>query len=301
MDVLVLDGKNYVKASKAAKELGYATDYVGQLCRSGQVDAHLIGRTWYVNQDELSTHKVEKKRMSRVKAREYAKKSIAESKIKKVETTNVYKKLAIRYEHDDESLLPETKKLLVKTEVPRRTSQEFPEADEMSIVNKGEKVRMSGKLNVTDATDISMDSDTTVLRPTIIKITENSEVTKPKASKEEVFKSEDVEIIKPKISFVDRLEESNIHIQKETPEPITDQGIDTVAIKQEEIDPIERKNEFSLIASLMTVGIVLLFSVLSIGVSEQIEYIPLEKGIFISETSYNFSFSTTKELISSKI
>ena len=46
MEVLVLDGKNYVKASKAAKELGYATDYVGQLCRSGQVDAHLIGRTW---------------------------------------------------------------------------------------------------------------------------------------------------------------------------------------------------------------------------------------------------------------
>ena len=48
MEILVLDGKTYVKASKAAKDLGYATDYVGQLCRNDQIDAHLIGRTWYV-------------------------------------------------------------------------------------------------------------------------------------------------------------------------------------------------------------------------------------------------------------
>ncbi|MCF7815407.1 MAG: hypothetical protein K9M10_00640 [Candidatus Pacebacteria bacterium] len=164
METLVLDGKSYVKASKAARELGYATDYVGQLCRSGKVQAHLIGRTWYVNQKELSTHRVEKKRMSRVKAREQAHKSIEEHRRKRSDTTNNYRNIAIQYESDDDDLMPITKKLVVKTDArhSENYSSEADEGDEKEVVNKGEKVIMSGDVTVVDVTDGPVDEESFV-------------------------------------------------------------------------------------------------------------------------------------------
>lgn len=168
MEVLVLDGKSYVKASKAARDLGYASDYVGQLCRSGQVDAHLIGRTWYVNPDQLGTHRFEKKRMSRVKAREQAKKAIEERRLKIVEEPNNYKNLDIRYEPDDRELIPETKKLEVQSVTVRRKGHRSsePEYDSETVIeNKGNKVRMSGDLTVVDVTDGPIETDTTILTP----------------------------------------------------------------------------------------------------------------------------------------
>lgn len=57
MNSVSVDGKNYVKAGVIARELGYTGDYVGQLCRAGKVDAQLVGRSWYVNEDSLNQHK----------------------------------------------------------------------------------------------------------------------------------------------------------------------------------------------------------------------------------------------------
>lgn len=57
MNSVTVDGKNYVKAGVIARELGYTGDYVGQLCRAGKVDAQLVGRSWYVNEDSLNNHK----------------------------------------------------------------------------------------------------------------------------------------------------------------------------------------------------------------------------------------------------
>ncbi len=173
MEVLVLDGKNYVKASKAARDLGYATDYVGQLCRSGQVDAHLIGRTWYVNQEMLSTYKVEKKRTSRVKAREYAKKTIEEHRLKVTEDKNAYKNIDIRYESDSKELIPKTKKLSIKSTPAIDPKTKIEDVSEFEggneIVNEGNKVLMSGDLTVVDVTDGPVDLDTVVLTPGRIK------------------------------------------------------------------------------------------------------------------------------------
>lgn len=303
MEVLVLDGKNYVKASKAAKELGYATDYVGQLCRSGQVDAHLIGRTWYVNQEQLSTHKVEKKRMSRVKAREYAKKSIVESRIKKEgDTQNNYKNLAIRYEEDNESLLPETKKLSIVSETPRRSAQEFSsDGDQMEVLNKGEKVRMSGKLNVIDATDGPLDQDTTVLRPTIIKVIHEEE-TKKTHTKSNPIVQKEVEIIRPKIRFVDRLEESNVHIENLEDETFVEEENSPKVYEQVETQSAPaRKDSFSLTLCVLTILTVAILSVLSVGVTQHIEYTSLDKDTVIIETSYSFSIDPIKEIINRKI
>jgi hypothetical protein len=170
MEVLVLDGKNYVKASVAAQNLGYATDYVGQLCRSGQVDAHLIGRTWYVNQDELTSHRVEKKRMSRIKAREYAKRSIEEQRKKAAERQEIpLKRLHISYESDKSELIPETKKLEVESEPVRTIPSESNVGDSKEVINKGEEIMMSGDVDVVDVTDAPIESDTVILSPSKFK------------------------------------------------------------------------------------------------------------------------------------
>ncbi len=57
MDELVIDEKKYVSTKRAAKETGYAKDYVGQLCREGRVPARLVGRSWYVLEAAIKDHR----------------------------------------------------------------------------------------------------------------------------------------------------------------------------------------------------------------------------------------------------
>lgn len=57
MEVISIDGIEYVKATQLAKRLKYTTDYIGQLCRAGKVKAKLVGRTWYVNPESIAEHK----------------------------------------------------------------------------------------------------------------------------------------------------------------------------------------------------------------------------------------------------
>ncbi len=55
----------YISSKRAASELHYTKDYVGQLCRGGKVDARLVGRTWYVNRSSLLNHRAEVERQWR--------------------------------------------------------------------------------------------------------------------------------------------------------------------------------------------------------------------------------------------
>lgn len=57
MKSLVIDGKEFVKGSILARELHYTSDYIGQLCRAGKVEARLVGRSWYVEKDSVLHHK----------------------------------------------------------------------------------------------------------------------------------------------------------------------------------------------------------------------------------------------------
>lgn len=57
MDELTLGGKTYVSSKRAAEITGYAKDYVGQLCREGQVEAKMVGRSWYVLETAIRTHR----------------------------------------------------------------------------------------------------------------------------------------------------------------------------------------------------------------------------------------------------
>ncbi|MEK7642394.1 MAG: hypothetical protein AAB392_01225, partial [Patescibacteria group bacterium] len=52
-----INGKKYISARNAASLTGYASDYIGQLCRGKKISAKLVGRNWYVCEEEILRHK----------------------------------------------------------------------------------------------------------------------------------------------------------------------------------------------------------------------------------------------------
>lgn len=62
METLSHNGSAYIKANVLAKRHHYTSDYLGQLCRQGKVDAQLVGRAWYINEASLFGHKADHKK-----------------------------------------------------------------------------------------------------------------------------------------------------------------------------------------------------------------------------------------------
>lgn len=58
-DELTIDGKQLISSRRAAEMSGYAQDYVGQLARSGSINAKRIGGLWYVEMSSLTSYKTE--------------------------------------------------------------------------------------------------------------------------------------------------------------------------------------------------------------------------------------------------
>lgn len=56
-DNLILQDKNYISAKRAADIFGYASDYVGQLCRAGKLDSQMVGKSWFVTQESIIKHR----------------------------------------------------------------------------------------------------------------------------------------------------------------------------------------------------------------------------------------------------
>lgn len=56
---LIIEGKQYISARRAAEIAAYSKDYVGQLCRSGKLACRMVGRFWYVDENSLRKHKEE--------------------------------------------------------------------------------------------------------------------------------------------------------------------------------------------------------------------------------------------------
>jgi hypothetical protein len=285
MDVLVLDGKSYVKAGKAARELGYATDYVGQLCRSGKIKSHLIGRTWYVDQEELSTHKIEKKRSSRQKAREQVRKILTEQKEK---ATNNHRNIAIRYESDSESLLPETRKLVVSAEPVRKefAYEDRMKGDELEFFNKGNSVVMSGDLEVVDVTDGDFDESTTFLTPVLQKAKRPIVITRHEDLSEEsdeslmVQQSEDVSV--PSKTFTEKLEEAEIDVDLPDSE---DEPVQVV-----EHTPSGSEEEYTGFISYFVLIILISSVFFTFFLSKSMMFTHLGGNTSIENTSFNTDF-----------
>lgn len=56
-DSIILEGKIYISAKRAARIINYAQDYIGQLCRSGKLDCKMVGRSWFVTEESLLAHR----------------------------------------------------------------------------------------------------------------------------------------------------------------------------------------------------------------------------------------------------
>jgi hypothetical protein len=54
---IYINGEKFVSSVLAARDTGYATDYIGQLVRSGAVEGKMMGRTWYVSRKSLLSYK----------------------------------------------------------------------------------------------------------------------------------------------------------------------------------------------------------------------------------------------------
>lgn len=93
MDTITTNGVIYHKASVLAKRFHYTTDYIGQLCRQNKVDAVLVGRAWYVNENSLSNHKGD--RYSTVRTNEILSKNRHEFDESQVEKVEKSEKIAI--------------------------------------------------------------------------------------------------------------------------------------------------------------------------------------------------------------
>lgn len=57
MEQVVLDGITYTKAATVAKQFGYTSDYIGQLCRTGKVRCERVGRSWFVDVSSVVDHR----------------------------------------------------------------------------------------------------------------------------------------------------------------------------------------------------------------------------------------------------
>lgn len=267
METLVLNGKEYVKASKAARDLGYTSDYVGQLCRGGHVDAHLVGRTWYVNPNTLTAHRVEKKRNARVKAREYAKKAIEESRSLKInETKNSYKNIAIRYEGDKNNLIPEVRKVTVeRTAVHQKHAvEEDIDASTYAIENENKKIIMSGVLTVQDAEVTPLPSDTVVLSPTFKRSVRKAPQSRSAISKESKTSIDEIPMqhgVAPK-NFAERIQSLQNQAMVE--------DVPRLDVPIPEIYDVRSNTSTSLFRYILSILIVAVASVMSIYVEEDV-------------------------------
>lgn len=122
MDTVTIDGKTYLKTAKAADEVGYTADYVGQLCRKGTLDAMVLGKTWYVLETSLLAHKQAQSRINTAATRRDLQKQRQKEKniIAQAQTGPTYPltshgerrmrllKSDIRYTTDTNDLLPAT-------------------------------------------------------------------------------------------------------------------------------------------------------------------------------------------------
>lgn len=128
LNEITLDGRRYISVKRAAALADYTTDYVGQLCRGGKIEATRMGRNWYVDEASLIEHKqsqVFKEKQSessdetsvpiRAIGREPKRQPFRAS-------SSLFRRSFIVYRHDDRPLLPQ----LMRREEEREEKKPAP-------------------------------------------------------------------------------------------------------------------------------------------------------------------------------
>lgn len=185
MNTIAFDGVEYIKASVAAKDFGYTSDYIGQLCRAKKIDARLVGRTWFVSSDSIVAHKRNKHakkaspessslsvtaiktKPSRVKIDSVVKNKTAKLVNNIVSAEPKERILKVAYDRDEEALLPTLVKKVLPP--PKRLRIEHANSKKIRIIGQKKKianfkaeelpdVALSGKLSITSYPDRVVDS-----------------------------------------------------------------------------------------------------------------------------------------------
>jgi len=143
METVTLNGTEYVKASVLAKKLGYTSDYLGQLCRGGKVDAELVGRSWYVEPNSVTEHK--KNRYGG------ATKNITPSARRAVRTPKGETHIAIHsYEDDAHDLIPHIQRYAAKKSGAQATTHvQVKKQEREPILKDAEPIKVTSKSRVT--------------------------------------------------------------------------------------------------------------------------------------------------------
>lgn len=189
MDTVNVQGRIYKKAALAAKELGYTTDYVGQLCRGKKINARLVGRSWYVDPQSLTQHQATKQAIKRAPviqrqrttqepetklsersnhtenyvAHRSVEPFLTKNTLKAVRVTSsepIRKLTTVRYESDDYALLPKIRGHQVARSLPIEPAS----ATKVSVASANHsesrltpsalpEVALSGALAVADVED----------------------------------------------------------------------------------------------------------------------------------------------------
>ncbi len=55
-DEIVIDGAVYLSASRAREISGYTSDYIGQMCREGRVEARRMGKSWFLERSSFLSY-----------------------------------------------------------------------------------------------------------------------------------------------------------------------------------------------------------------------------------------------------
>lgn len=166
MEVLNVGGKEYVKASVIAKELGYTADYVGQLCRARKVNAKLVGRSWYVDRSSMDLHKTSRYRGTQTKSKQALREEIKLQVTEPEKTkSNFYRynppvSPKVSYEEDDAELIPVVGEVQKKT---GRLSVGLADATSVDVVSKNPKyvfntpplpeIKFKGSLSISEISD----------------------------------------------------------------------------------------------------------------------------------------------------
>lgn len=178
MEKISFEGESYVKAVDLARELGYTSDYVGQLCRSGKVKARLVGRSWYVSPDSIRQHKRGRYRRSTAKSKAAVQKELEVRSESARKTHGAHQThtpasgsrklpVTIQYESDTTELIPTRERESFPEPLHNEVFEKI-EPEVLKVVDTGLKynvfttpkpeIKFSGALKVQDA-DESTDFD----------------------------------------------------------------------------------------------------------------------------------------------
>ena len=254
MDTVVLDGTTYKKASVVAKEFKYTSDYVGQLCRAGKVDAHLVGRTWFVNSDSLTVHKkakyqqktkrnpaeaevvlTNKTKPSRIEVNPVVKSKTMKGLVEEAELLQdpTEKKLHVYYEPDEGSLFPTLHKQ--KTEPPTYLVVEPANATKIKVEGRkkntlftaGElpEVSLSGSLNIEDLPEGEI-----IQEPEEGSVEPAKKLTVTESSSNEISAKKDLN----KRTFTEKLSEKSVAVSYQEEECVDESEKTQKAVPQQD-------------------------------------------------------------------